>query len=69
MRIPEDHVLHLKVPNVKKGEEVEVLVISNAGDSRSEKLARLAKAANDPLYLQDMKEIADDFAFVDSENL
>ena len=31
MRIPQDHILHLNVPNVPKGEEVEVLVLSKNG--------------------------------------
>ena len=38
-----------------------------AGDTRAAKLAQMAKAANDPLYLSDMEEIAKDFAAVDSE--
>ncbi|MFI5202143.1 MAG: hypothetical protein ACHQNE_07135 [Candidatus Kapaibacterium sp.] len=69
LRIPADHILHLRVPNVPNGEEVEVLVITNAGDSRASKLALMAEAARDPLFQQDMKDIADDFAAVDSTHI
>ena len=53
-----------------KGKEVEVFVISK-DDSKDHaaKLAMIARAANDPLYLSDMEEIAQDFAFVDSEHI
>ena len=69
VRVPDDHILHLKVPNVPKGAEVEVLVLSSTGESRAEKLARLAKAANDPLYQRDINNIADDFRNSDSEQI
>ncbi|HWF43859.1 MAG TPA: hypothetical protein VG537_04380 [Candidatus Kapabacteria bacterium] len=67
LRIPDDHILRLSVPNIPKGEEVEVLVLSKNGDTHAGKIALIAEAARDPLYQQDMDEIADDFAFVDSE--
>jgi hypothetical protein len=70
MRIPSDHILRLSVPNVPKDEEVEVFVISNNGSTdNAAKFALIARAANDPLYLSDMEEIANDFAFVDSEHI
>ncbi len=70
MTIPPDHILHLKVPKVPKGEEVEVFVISKKNSANdAAKLALIARAANDPLYLSDMDEIARDFAGVDSEHI
>ena len=68
LRMPDDHVLHLRVPNVRKGEEVEVLVLSKNGDTHAAKLALIAEAARDPLYQKDMDDIANDFAYVDSEH-
>jgi len=68
-RIPDDHVLHLRVPNIPRGEEVEVLVLSKNGDTHAAKIALIAEAARDPLYQNDMDEISDDFAFVDSEHI
>ncbi len=70
MRVPPDHILHLTVAQVPKGEEVEVFVISkNDSTNDAAKLALIARAASDPLYLSDMEEIAHDFAAVDSEHL
>jgi hypothetical protein len=70
MTIPPDHILHLKVPKVPKGEEVEVFVISKNGPiDNAAKFALIARAADDPLYLSDMEEISQDFAFVDSEHI
>jgi hypothetical protein len=69
MRIPQDHILHLKVPNLPKGEEVEVLILSKNGTNYPEKVAKLAEAARDPLYLEDMNAVAADFAFADSEHI
>ena len=36
---------------------------------RQAKLAELKIAAHDPLYLADMQEVSDDFAFADNEQL
>jgi hypothetical protein len=67
--VPADHILHLKVPDVPKGEEVEVFIhTKNGAPNKSAKFALLAKAANDPLYLQDIHEIEDDFSDSDSEH-
>jgi hypothetical protein len=66
VKIPEDHMLHLKVPNVPKGEEVEVFVMSK--DDRRTKLALMTQAATDPLYQNDIQDIAEDFSASDSEH-
>ena len=34
-----------------------------------DKMAQMRRAATDPLYLDDMQEVNDDFAFADAENL
>ncbi|MEP7236084.1 MAG: hypothetical protein ABI778_12385 [Ignavibacteriota bacterium] len=68
--VPQDHILHLNVPEVPKGEEVEVYIYTKKGEkSRAEKLALIAKAANDPLYLQDIEEIENDFSGTLGDNL
>ena len=67
VRIPDDHVLHVKVPNVPRGEEVEVLVLSK--DDIAKKLQLMSQAARDPLYQQDIDVSGDDFMFVDQEHV
>lgn len=69
LRIPEDHILRLKIPNVPKGEEVEVLVLSKDRAAHKAKIALLAEAAQDPRYRHDMDRIAKDFSVIDSEHL
>ena len=68
MTIPPDHVLRLNLPDLQNGAEVEVIVHSkqNGEDPR---IAQIALAAKDPLFLQDIQEITDDFKFIDSEHL
>ena len=67
MTVPADHVLHVTVPDVPKGEKVQVIVVP-AADDRTRKLAQMAAAASDPLYLEDIHEIGEDFSFTDTEH-
>ncbi len=68
--VPQDHIVRLNVPDVPNGEEVEVYIYSKKGEkTRAEKLALIAKAANDPLYLQDIEEIENDFSGTLGDNL
>jgi hypothetical protein len=69
LRMPADHILHLRVPNVPKGEEVEVLVFAKKNGSHAAKIALIAEAARDPLYQKDMNEASSDFGDADSEHL
>ena len=41
----------------------------NVGEQQMSKIEAMKLAANDPLYLQDIKEIDDDFAVIDHETL
>jgi hypothetical protein len=68
--VPSDHILHLNVPDVPKGEEVEVFIYSKNGEKTyEEKIALLAKASSDPLFLADMEEIDDDFSATLGEHI
>jgi hypothetical protein len=61
--VPADHILHVSVPDVPKGAEVDVYIYTkNGSPSYEEKLALLDRAANDPLYQQDMEEVEEDFS-------
>ena len=41
----------------------------NVNSQQMSKIEAMKLAANDPLYLQDIKEIDDDFALIDHETL
>jgi hypothetical protein len=58
--VPADQILRVSVPDVPKGEEVEVYIYTkNGSPSYEDKLALLDRAVNDPLYLKDMEEAED----------
>lgn len=53
----------LRQLNLTEGEMVSVILVKPADT----KLAEMREAMNDPLFLADLQEIADDFQFVDFE--
>lgn len=55
-------------PNFENKKEVTV-VIEDIVDSRTQKLIRLKEAANDPLFLADVKEVHYDFDSIDNETI
>ncbi|VVB87382.1 Uncharacterised protein [uncultured archaeon] len=71
VRIPKNHEIKVKVPQeVPENEAVEViLIIKKRQDSFKEKIRELKKAAKDELFLEDLKEISEDFRSVDLEGL
>ena len=55
-------------PNFVNKKQVTV-VIDDIVDSRTQKLAVLKEAANDPLFLADIEEIHKDFDSIDNETI
>jgi hypothetical protein len=56
LRVPDNHLLQISVPEFEAGEDVEVIVLQK---NRTEAglLALVQEAASDPLFLQDIREI------------
>ena len=71
VRIPKDHEIRIKVPkDIPEDETVEViLIMKNRQDGFKQKIKELKNATKDKLFLEDMKEISDDFGSVDLEGL
>lgn len=69
-RVPKSRELRIKLPDhFPEDELVEVLVIIRKKDeSFREKIAHLKKAKSDEAFWADVKEVANDFHAVDSEN-
>ncbi|MCZ7394145.1 MAG: hypothetical protein ABOK23_11700 [Candidatus Methanoperedens sp.] len=69
VRIPKDHEIRIKVPkDIPENETIEViLIMKNRQDSFKQKIRELKNATKDKLFLEDMKEISDDFNSVDLE--
>ena len=55
-------------PDFKNAGKV-LVTVDDVIDSVAEKLYRLKQAADDPLFLADMKEIKDDFEAIDHHNI
>lgn len=53
----------LRQLNLIEGEKISVVLV----ETTDAKLAEMREAMNDPLFLADLQEIAEDFQFVDFE--
>ena len=60
-------VIHL--PDTFRDKKKVLVVIDDYIDTVDNKLALLKKAASDPAFLKDLKEISEDFAAVENESI
>lgn len=69
LRIPRNHELKIKVPkDFPENETVEVILIMNKRqDSFKQKIQELKEAVKDNRFMNDLREVSDDFNTVDSE--
>lgn len=61
--------LTLNLPDSFKGKKKVLVIVDDAVDGNAKKLALLKKAAADPLFVADVKEVNNDFGSVDHETL
>lgn len=66
MDVPENGQLTIQLPGYLKGSKKVKVVIDEVDDDREAKIALLKQAANDPLFLADMKEVNKDFEGIES---
>ncbi|MFN2423993.1 MAG: hypothetical protein ABR572_09470 [Cryomorphaceae bacterium] len=66
-KIQKDNRLVIELPERFKSRKKVRVIIEDIEESRTEKIKSLRKAANDPLFLSDIEEIASDFENSDSE--
>ncbi len=68
VRIPKNHEIKIKVPEeLPENEIVEVILITKKQESFKDKIRELKKAAKDNLFLEDLKEISEDFNTVEPQ--
>ena len=69
LRIPRNHELRIKVPkDFPENETVEVILIMNKRQgSFKQKIQELKEAVKDNRFMNDLREVSDDFNIVDSE--
>jgi hypothetical protein len=69
VRIPRNHELRIKIPDhVAEDDLMEViLLVKKRKRNFKDKIEELKKASRDPMYLEDMKAVSQDFQYVDQE--
>ena len=69
MRTPKSHEISLKVPeNIQVNEPIEIIMLfKNKKESYHSKINDLKSAMHDELFLNDLKEVCDDFKDIDLE--
>ena len=69
VRIPKDHEIRMKIPQyVPENEIMEViLIIKKRPDGFKQKIDELKEAVKDDLFLDDLRDVSEDFRTVDSE--
>ena len=69
VRIPENHEIRIKIPQyVPENEIMEVILIfKKKSDSFKQKVDELKEAVRDNLFLDDLRDISEDFRTVDLE--
>ncbi len=60
--------LIIDLPKELQGKKKLRVILEDVSMDRKTKMGLMSKAANDPLYIQDMKEIEKDFSDIGLEN-
>ena len=68
-RIDKNNKLTITLPEQFRNKTKVRIIIEECDDSRQSKIDKLKLAANDPLFLADVKEVASDFQDADHELL
>jgi hypothetical protein len=65
LRIPKSREIKIKVPQyIPENQIAEVILLLNR-ETKESKINELMEAANDPVFMNDMYEIAEDFKEID----
>ena len=65
VKIPKSREIIIKIPQyIPDNEIAEVILLLNR-ETKQSKISRLKKAVNDPVFMNDMNELAEDFEEID----
>ncbi|MBK7149724.1 MAG: hypothetical protein IPH78_13140 [Bacteroidetes bacterium] len=67
--VPKNHQLTIHLPQRFPSKQKVVVTVEEVPLSKKQKLKLMKKAASDPLYIQDMKEVNSDFDSINNESL
>lgn len=69
-RVPKNHKIVIEIPDtIQENQMMEVILLCKElpENDKANKIEQLRDSRHDPLFLNDMQTISDDFAHVDSE--
>ncbi len=69
-RVPKNHKIVIEIPDsIQENQMMEVILLCKEipRNNKADKLAQLKNSQHDPLFLEDLQTISDDFTDVDSE--
>ncbi len=67
--VPKNHQLIINLPQDFPSKKKVVVTVEEIPLSKKEKMKRMKRAASDPLFIQDMSEVNNDFEGISDENL
>ncbi len=66
VKVPKNHEITIKIPqHIPENEIAEVILLLNK-ESHSSKINKLMNAMKDPLFMNDLNEISEDFKEIDT---
>lgn len=65
----ENNQLIINLPDNFRDKKKVLVIVDDSVDTKASKLLLLKEAANDPLFMADIKEVNDDFGDIDHEAL
>jgi len=67
--VPKNHQLTINLPDSFPSKQKVVVTVEEMPLSKKEKIKLMKRAASDPLFIQDMKEVNNDFDLINNEGL
>ena len=67
--VPKNHQLTINLPANFPSKQKVVVTVEEVPLSKKEKLKLMKRAASDPLFIKDMKEVNNDFDLINNESL
>lgn len=67
--VPKNHQLTIQLPQNFPSKQKVMVTVEEVPLSKKDKLKLMKKAASDPLYVQDMKDVNSDFDLINNESI
>jgi hypothetical protein len=67
--VPKNHQLTINLPESFPSKQKVIVTVEEVPLSKKDKLKMMKRAASDPLYISDMKEVNNDFDQINNEGI